>query len=343
MRKNVFKLLGIIFMAAPLSLNIGDDITPHTIEVRRAESETETMYSISYETNSEEILQSIDSIAKSVTNLVSDVEVLSEIVEERTAAIKEYFYNLVYIPETAALGTNITFGVGDNQFLTLKYVSIGEDGALLTPDESGIYSFIVEGDTKLYLDFEVNSTLLLKEFVNIPKDKWSEILTVENVLLFVQFLLTTLFSSGYFIALYKSKKVKAQTANEISNAVESTVNDTVKNVLDKFLADLFKTTVENISEKTDGIAETMQVMARCFALSQEGTPESRLAIMEELTKLKTNEAELSDKIKNIINEAIENNNKIQEEKMKTLEELKEANDKIDVVNETSEGDDYGVL
>ena len=29
--------------------------------------------------------------------------------------------------------------------------------------------------------------------------------------------------------------------------------------------------------------------------------------------------------------------------MKTLEELKEANDKIDVVNETSEGDDYGVL
>ena len=87
----------------------------------------------------------------------------------------------------------------------------------------------------------------------------------------------------------------------------------------------------------------MQVMARCFALSQEGTPESRLAIMEELTKLKTNEAELSDKIKNIINEAIENNNKIQEEKMKTLEELKEANDKIDVVNETSEGDDYGVL
>lgn len=340
MIKGILKLLSILFMVTPLQTTIGDDITKNVIEVKR--SENTEMFTIEYETNSEEIFSTIDNLANSVKKVVTDVEMLTKIVEERTNDLKTYFSNLVYIPEKAKLGTIITFGVGENSFLTLSFVSINETGELIVPNEDGIYSFEVKGDTKLFLNFEINSNLLLKEFVNIPKDKWEELLTIENILLLVQFLLTTLFSSGFFVALYKTKKIKAQTTEEISKAVDFVVSDSVKQSVDKFLSSLFKETVENISKKTDGIAETTKVMARCFALSQEGTPESRLAIMEELTKLKTYEAELSEKIKKIINDTIAKNNQIQEEKVKALEEIKEANEKI-IVETVEEGQDYGIL
>jgi hypothetical protein len=98
-----------------------------------------------------------------------------------------------------------------------------------------------------------------------------------------------------------------------------------------------------ITSKLDGTSETCKTLARCFILAQEDTPEARLAIIQELTKLQTTEQELTEQVKAIIQQEVSKNQKIIEEQQQALTELKEANDAIEVEDTTKKDDDYGQI
>ena len=245
--------------------------------------------------------------------------------------------------EGGEVGQVVTLRVAPN--ILCKVVSVSANGVQLVKNETGNYTFaLVEGDNTIYVEFAVDNeqlTYLADQIGNIKNGNWEDIFSVNNLLNFISWAITILLSSGFFVTLIKSKKIKSKTASEIAEAVklanETSIVQTVNKVLEKVLGDSYYTYLE----KTDSIDETMKVLTRCFVLSQENTPEARLAIIQELTNLKSNQNELTEKVKALINTEIKKNNAENEEKLKAIQALKDANNKINTKN--SGGDTYGQI
>lgn len=286
------------------------------------------------------------------TGYVANEGVSSDVVEENTSSEEESSDTVIteeydcYVTIVASKGgeilTDITEGnvgdvctlyVGENLFYDLSSIEV--NGVALIANEDKTYTFaLVEGENVITSTFVINNEEVSSVLQTLEKAKngdWSQIFNVDNVLTVVSWIITTLLSSGFFITLIRTRKIKAKTINEVHDAIkevsESTVAEAIKNFLETTMGDSLTT----ITAKLDSTNEVCKVLARCFMLSQENTPESRLAIIKELTDLKTNEEELSNKIKLIISNQIEESNKIQEAKIAKLNELKKANDKIKTI------------
>lgn len=245
--------------------------------------------------------------------------------------------------EGGEVGQVVTLRVAPN--VLCKVVNVTANGVQLVKNETGNYTFaLVEGNNTVSVEFAVDNeqlTYLADQIGNIKNGNWEDIFSVNNLLNFISWAITLLLSSGFFVTLIKNKKIKSKTADEIAEAVklanETSIVETVNKVLEKVLGDSYYTYLE----KTDSIDETMKVLTRCFVLSQENTPEARLAIIQELTNLKTNQNELTEKVKALINAEIQKNNAENAEKLKAIQALKEANNKINTNN--SGGDTYGQI
>ena len=232
------------------------------------------------------------------------------------------------------VGDIVTLYVGENMFYDLSLITL--NGVNLVAGEDGNYTFsLVEGENKVKVEFAINNEEVSAVLETLDKAKqgdWDSIFNVENLFTFLSWLFNFFVGSGLCLTLLKNKKIKSKTAQEISDAVQQIAQSSVAEAINKFLQETMGPSLDTISSKLDTTSETAKVLARCFILSQENTPESRLAIIQELTNLKTNEQELSEKIKTIINLQISENNKLQEQKQKDLESLKEANENIQLVN-----------
>lgn len=245
--------------------------------------------------------------------------------------------------EGGEIGQIVTLRVAPN-FLC-KVISVSANGVQLVKNEDGNYTFaLVEGDNNVQVEFAVDNeqlTYLADQIANIKNGNWEDVFSVNNLLNFISWGITLLLSSGFFVTLIKNKKIKTKTTNEIAEAIkvanEISIVATVNKVLEKVLGDSYYTYLE----KTDSIDETMKVLTRCFVLSQENTPEARLAIIQELTNLKTNQNELTEKVKALINSEIQKNNAENEEKLKAIQALKDSNNKINTTK--SGGDTYGQI
>lgn len=242
------------------------------------------------------------------------------------------------------VGDVVTLRVAPN--ILCKVDSVKVNGTTLIKNEDGTYTFVLkEGENKVEVEFVVDNeqlTYIAEQLGNIKNGNWEDIFSVDNLLNFISWMITILLSSGFFVTLIKNKKIKTKTTQEIADMIkkvnETSITETVNKILEKVLGETYYTYLE----KTDSIDETMKVLTRCFVLSQENTPESRLAIIQELTNLKTNQNELTDKVKALINSEIAKNNEANEKKKAALKELEEANNNIHVEN-TSEEDTYGEI
>ena len=226
-----------------------------------------------------------------------------------------------------------------------KIESVTVNGVNLTANEEGNYEFLlVEGENIISATFVVDNEELgaIANLLADAKDgEWEEILTLSNLITLIYWLITTVFTSGFFVTLLKSKKIKAKTTEEITALVETIVSSKLGDGVKSFLQDTILPLFEQYNVKINYTEETCKVLARCFALSQENTPEARLAIINELTKFKTAEKDLNEEVTKIINEQIAKNEEEKAQLNKTIEELKEANQKV--VTPVSEEDTYGQI
>ena len=232
-------------------------------------------------------------------------------------------------------------------YVLYKIESVTVNGVNLTANEEGNYEFLlVEGENIISATFVVDNEELgaIANLLADAKDgEWEEILTLSNLITLVYWLITTVFTSGYFVTLLKSKKIKAKTTEEITALVETIVSSKLGDGVKSFLQDTILPLFEQYNVKINYTEETCKVLARCFALSQENTPEARLAIINELTKFKTAEKDLNEEVTKIINEQIAKNEEEKAQLNKTIAELKEANEKV-VTPATPVGDDtYGQI
>lgn len=232
-------------------------------------------------------------------------------------------------------------------YVLYKIENVTVNGVNLTANEEGNYEFLlVEGENIISATFVVDNEELgaIANLLADAKDgEWDEILTLSNLITVVYWLITTIFTSGFFVTLLKSKKIKAKTTEEITAIVETIVSSKLGDGVKSFLQETILPLFEQYNVKINYTEETCKVLARCFALSQENTPEARLAIINELTKFKTAEKDLNEEVTKIINEQIAKNEEEKAQLNKTIAELKEANEKV-VTPATNVGDDtYGQI
>ena len=212
--------------------------------------------------------------------------------------------------------------VGDIVTLTVEpnilYVidSVYANGTQILTNEDGLYQFaLVEGENTVGAKFVINNEALetITELVGKAKDEGFESLfQPKNLILLIFAILSLTEGAGLLLAVSKLKGIKEATTKEVANATQGAYNNTLT----------------NIQKSMDNTQEAVKVLARCTVLAQEGTPESRLAIIDEVTKLQQTSDNLVDEVKTAINESLEKMKEMQNAKIKAIEELKEVNDNI---------------
>lgn len=238
--------------------------------------------------------------------------------------------------ESANAGDKITFAVyGNPSFETsgtkvtifqYKCTAVWVNDTEVTGTSvDKIYSFTVEDGTPSYIVTALFDEQDNVKVTDLSTINWAGLLTVDNLIKLVYFALTLFLGSGFFITLLKSKKIQAATTGQITDTVTNILNEktveTFNNFFDKTLTPLL--TQYNI--KFADMSTTMNTLLKCFTLSQENTPQARLAIAEELEKLSTNDAATTAKVKEIVNQAIADNQAKADANKAAIEAAKEAN------------------
>ena len=243
------------------------------------------------------------------------------------------------------VGDKVTFKV--SPYVLYKVETVTVNGVAITPNNDGIYEFLlVEGENKVSATFVVNKAEL-ETIAGVLADArngdWSNIFTLDNMLTFISWIITTLLSSGFFITLIKSKKIQSKTASEISGAVEVLINSKFGEMAEKFLKDAIMPIMEKYNVSIEYMEKTMKALSRCFVEAQKNTPESRLAIMEILTDLDTNQKNLKDEVREIIEKEVAKSKEETAKLTQDLEDLKRANKEMTSTAKTNEDDNYGQI
>lgn len=220
----------------------------------------------------------------------------------------------------------------------ISYVT--HNGIKITPTnaEKGEYTItLVEGENKIEAYFKNKTELSVMDISAID---WKSLLTVDNLLKLIYFILTLFLSSGFFLTLIKSKKYKVQSVQEATEAAKNATNDTVNT----FLTETVKPLLEKQSEQTKDSNDTARVLMRVTLLAQENTPESRAQIVKELQNYRTTDQELAEQVKAIVDSAIKQN---EEKKQAQSDAIKAVKDSVESVGETTDkedsGNDYGTI
>lgn len=239
------------------------------------------------------------------------------------------------------IGDVVTVYAKGNLFC--KIVNIKVNGVDLVQNEDGNYQFtLVEGENKIEAEFEINNEDIKRIAALIEGVKETGIenlFTMKNLMLLIGYVLNAVLASGFFVTWIKSKKIKSETQEDIANTVKEIIKDENAKAIKDFLTNTFKPIFDNLDVKLESVEELTSTLTKCFILSQEGTPEARLAIIEELTKNQKKNAELSEEVKKIIAEEINKKGEIQKKKEETLKELEEENNKI--IEETQKNNTEG--
>ncbi len=269
------------------------------------------------------------------------IEEDTEITYTSTIVIKNCDYGDILTDiENGNIGDIVTIYAKPYSFC--KLISISVNGAELFANEEGNYQFVlVEGENVITGKFEIDSEQF-KEVAQLLADakdgNWEKIFSLENVITLIFAILSTLMSSGFLITLLKYKKVESKTSTDIATSVSNKIDENSSKAIVEFLTNAIQPIFDKIDGKMVGVEEVCKTLTRCFILSQENTPESRLAIINELTALQKTNEELSAQVKAIIANEISKNEEIQKSKIKALEELELKNKKIseDVKNQDIE-------
>lgn len=216
-----------------------------------------------------------------------------------------------------------------------KLVSISVNGTQLVADEEGNFHFtLIEGENIIDAKFEIDQEQIrfVAGLIEDAKDgNWSKFFSVKNLFTIISWLITAGSTAGLCITFIKSKKIKSDTVKNVVQTVNEAVDSNEAKVLKEFLTKSFGPTMDKINEKLYHTEEVCKVLARCMILAQENTPEARLAIIQELTSIQKSESDLAAQVKQLINEAIEKDKAIENQKMQQIAELEEANNSIEAV------------
>lgn len=270
----------------------------------------------------------------------SDVEVV-----EKTGYVVDDFNDggdILFDITEGKVGDTVTALVKANFLYSVESVYI--NGSQVEISNDGKYQFVLqEGENKFSAKFRVDNEKMqeIVSIINSVKENGFESLfTVQNLIYFIYLILSTLLSSGFFITLIKNNRLKSKTIEQVQEEVSNIIkNENSKAVID-FCEKALVPYLDKNNLKIDNVEESMRVLCRCFVLAQDATPENKLAIINELTKLSNNDEALTNQIKAIIKEEQKAQEQAIVDRDNALKALKENNDKL---TQNNNGEDYGQL
>ena len=203
------------------------------------------------------------------------------------------------------IGDLVTITASHDLFYKIDSISV--NGTSLVEDEeiSGKFVFaLVEGENKIEGKFVVDKELLGEMSIiyeQLMNKDWTHLFSVENVVRIVTFLL----NGGLLFAIIRyyvkdkklEKKLEETTESTLNKIVPETTKQVIientKEVLAPFFAEITANQEENLRVSAS--------LTKCLALMQEDTPESRLAVLNELSQLNVGDKKLIEEAKEIIN------------------------------------------
>ena len=232
--------------------------------------------------------------------------------------------------EEGNTGDVVKLTIASDFLYELEYVKVND--IELEMDDEGYYTFTLkEGVNKITSSFVVCDEKV-EQFAavinNAKNGNWEEIFNVTNLLTLISWAITTFCSGGFFITLIKNKKQKAMTMEELRQNVKEMFSNMLPQELAAFLSDVFSPSINVLLEKMDSMSKSNEILVHCFILMQENTPESRLAILNELGKIKHDEDELTLKVKTLIEDEIKKREENAQKLEESIEEVKTTNNSI---------------
>lgn len=272
-------------------------------------------------------------ISESSENSSSEEEVITYPCNVKLGAHK--YGDILYDIEGGEIGEVVTLYVKPYSFY--KIDTVMANGVILTPNADGNYQFaLIEGENIVEATFTIDDEqfMVIAELLADAKDgNWENIFSVENLITLITWAISALTASGFFVTLLKSKKLELKTKLKTTEENKNEAFDSFNRVVREQILPL----IDKIDAKSDETETVCKTLAKCFILSQEGTPESRIAIINELTNLQKTSKDLSAQVLEIINKEVESKTHAEEEKRKAIEELEEANNKIGTPTDETEG------
>lgn len=223
--------------------------------------------------------------------------------------------------------------------------SVKINGSSIEVEPDNKYEFVLlPGENKFSVTFAISNEKVAEivDLIETVRDNGiSSLFTMKNLITLIAWAILFVLSSGFLVTLIKTKKLKSKTTDEIVGIVTTTLESEQAKILKKFLEAALGETLDKITSKMDNVDECIKALCRTFVLAQEETPEARLAIIEELTKLNNTDEALSAQIRAIIKEEQVAQQQAIEKRDKSIQELKENNESL--VPKTENEDNYGQI
>lgn len=273
-----------------------------------------------------------ESIIESESVSESESILESEVVELPCKVIvtAAQYGDVIVDKESGNVGDIVTVYAKPYSLFKLKSITV--NGTALVANADGIYTFaMIEGENKVSAEFEISQSevsYILGLIEDAKNGNFEDIFSLKNLLMLISWAISLFMGSGFCITLLKSKKIKAQTAQEISEAVDAATKSEVAKGISAFLSEQFGPSFDALSTSINDISETCQSMARCMVLGQENTPEARLAIIQELSSKSKKAESLADEVKKIVHAEMADAEKAKQDKLDLIEELEAKNQAI---------------
>lgn len=209
--------------------------------------------------------------------------------------------------------------------LDYEKLIIRANGEVISKDT---FEFVLEaGENKITLE-NVSVTALfpspVQELASSILDgnfTWAMLFNPSTIIALISLIAT----GGVGVALLKVygkyKKEKTITRDSIVSTLEKIIPGTCE----KVISGLVENVISPLIAKVGNVEDAITIFSRCLALVQENTPESRLAILDELSKIKISDVSLVEQVENKIKEALALADVKFQEQLKLLDDMKVAN------------------
>lgn len=246
---------------------------------------------------------------------------------------------------TAIVSGNPTIDV-TSKFITLykyalSYVTVNGEKIEASDSEKGEYKFkLKEGvnDVRAYFSGRIELSTTDLSSVN-----WKSLLTVDNLLKLVYFVLTLILSSGCFLTIIKSKKFKTKTTEEVATTVQGVASQVVAETTSQFLNETVKPLLEKQNEENIDMSNTLKALMRTTLYTLDDTPESRLAAIKELQNYKSSDKDLAKQIEDIVKASMKAEDDKKAAAEKATQAARDSVNSFDQETDTDTGATYGKL
>lgn len=271
---------------------------------------------------------------------------------ECTVEIGAFEHGEVTVDRTEGfIGEVVTVTVKHDLFYVVDYVKVNDVNLVESETTSGLYTFtLVEGVNKLSVNFVVDQELLgtfSTMYEQASNKDWTNLFSLKNVITIVSFVLNSgilIYIIRYFV---KDKKLAEKIEKGVTEKFEEIIPEKTKEAVIKQTEEVLTPVFANISGYQEEIIRVLGCLTKCMALMQENTPESRRAVLEELSNLNIGDISVIESAKAIIEEFANNKKKEVEDlieeliNIKSTEEPKEEPKIEEHLNEEKEKEEDG--